>query len=243
MLSSVVLLKLILSTLCIAAAGYLINDYYDVKIDYINKPDRVVIGRELGRRQVILTHTILSSIGILLGFSISWVAGLSCIITAFLLWLYSNNLKRMPLVGNLVVAALVWFSLYYITFPFSVNNKLIIAFAGFAGLTTLIREIIKDMEDIKGDEAFGCKTLPIVLGIAYTKLVLLPLNILLLLVLFFMSQEVPAKGLQSVFYCLILLVLVGAWQAFRADTQKHFSWLSAFWKVIMAVGILSMILF
>ena len=149
----------------------------------------------------------------------------------------------MPLVGNLVVAALVWFSLYYITFPFSVNNKLIIAFAGFAGLTTLIREIIKDMEDIKGDEAFGCKTLPIVLGIAYTKLVLLPLNILLLLVLFFMSQEVPAKGLQSVFYCLILLVLVGAWQAFRADTQKHFSWLSAFWKVIMAVGILSMILF
>src|SRR5688572_18002076 len=92
------------STLLIAAAGYIINDYYDVKIDYINKPERVIIGRKITRRYAILFHVVLSMLGIMLGVHLSWRIGAINIISVFLLWLYSNNLKRLPFIGNLTVA-------------------------------------------------------------------------------------------------------------------------------------------
>jgi len=90
------------STVIIAAAGYIINDYYDVKIDLINKPERVVIGKEVARRYAILSHSILSFIGVAVGFLLNWKIGIINFLSAFLLWWYSNNLKRQPFIGNLV---------------------------------------------------------------------------------------------------------------------------------------------
>src|SRR6185295_4664826 len=81
------------STVIIAAAGYIINDYYDVKIDLINKPERVVIGKEVARRYAILLHSALSFIGVALGFLLNWKIGTTNFFSAFLLWWYSNNLK------------------------------------------------------------------------------------------------------------------------------------------------------
>jgi hypothetical protein len=94
------------STVMIAAAGYIINDYYDIKIDFINKTDRVVIGKSITRRYAILFHTILSGLGILIGAYVSLWIGAVNVISVFLLWLYSNLLKRLPFVGNLSVAFL-----------------------------------------------------------------------------------------------------------------------------------------
>lgn len=90
-------------------------------------------------------------------------------LAAFLLWLYSNRLKRQPFVGNFVVAALTGTTLFLVGEYFGERKYLILSYALFAGFITLIREIIKDMEDMKGDERFGCKTLPIIWGVAHTK--------------------------------------------------------------------------
>jgi len=101
------LLVLASSTAIIAGGGYIINDYYDIKIDLINKPDRVVIGKGIGRRHALLFHSVLSFSGVALGFLLGWRLGLIHIFSSFILWWYSNSLKRQPFVGNFMVALLI----------------------------------------------------------------------------------------------------------------------------------------
>ena len=151
-----------------AAAGYIINDYYDVKIDYINKPERVIVGTVLKRRVVLFWHTFLNFSAIIIGSFLDWKIGAIHFASAFMLWLYSNQLKRLPLIGNFIVALLTGLSISIITLYFGQNPILVHTYALFAFSISLIREIVKDMEDWKGDADFGCKTLPIILGVRKT---------------------------------------------------------------------------
>jgi len=157
------------ATVMITSAGYLINDYYDIKIDFVNKPDRVVVGKELRRRWVILGHTALNITAIAIGFYISIPIGIIMFGAAFMLWLYSNQLKRLAFIGNFVVAILTGTTLILVAEYFHERAYIIACYAIFAAYITLVREIIKDTEDMKGDARFGCKTIPIVMGVAKTK--------------------------------------------------------------------------
>jgi len=235
------LLVLVTSTVIIAAAGYIINDYYDIKIDLINKPQRVVIGKSITRRYALFFHSVLVVIGVGLGFVISWRIGVVNFLSAFLLWWYSNSLKRQPLIGNLVVAVLTSISILLINILYYTDNLLVIIYALFAFFMTLIREILKDMEDLRGDNTFGCKTLPIVWGIRKTKgmiyglLILLAASVLLL----------NARFVQLPFYYFVIFLYVPlgllVLRLIRADTRKDFYWLSQWCKVIMLLGIFSMV--
>jgi 4-hydroxybenzoate polyprenyltransferase len=190
---------LVLSTICTAAAGYAINDYFDVKADYINRPDDVVVGKTISRRKAMLAHIVLCVSGILLGGYVTWSAGVAKFVLIYLfvagmLWLYSFIYKRQFLIGNIIVAfftALVplmplldippVYSAYHQDFAGTgINLNLavewILGFAGFAFLTTLSREIIKDAEDFEGDVAYGCRSLPVVLGSTCTKWVIICTN-------------------------------------------------------------------
>ena len=234
------LFLLSLSTVFIAAGGYIINDYYDVKIDYINKPDRVVIGKSITRRYAILFHIALSVAGIAIGFYLSWkIAGVN-VLSVFLLWLYSNNLKRLPFVGNLTVAFLTGLAVIIVDLFYGKDNSLVLIYALFAFFMTLVREVIKDMEDLKGDNSFGCKTLPIVWGIRKTKILIYVILIVfggVVIVLNQLYQALPFK------YHLIFLFVPLFWlflRLIRADMKKDFTRLSMYCKVIMMLGILSM---
>lgn len=237
------LFLLSLSSVLIAAAGYIINDYYDVKIDLINKPHRVVVGKVLKRRVAMAAHTILNFTGIGLGFLLSWQIGAINFVSALLLWLYSNQLKRMPFIGNFVVAILTGLSIYIIEIFFRSGNLLVVAYALFAFVFTLIREIIKDMEDLKGDATFGCRTLPVVYGLRKTKNVIYVLSLAFLTGLSFLAYIFVGK--EMTLFCLLLIVPLSflAYKLSRADTVKDFSYLSNYCKLIMFLGILSMILF
>src|SRR6187455_1160825 len=125
-LNDVNLFLLSLSTVLIAAAGYIINDYYDVKIDYINKPERVVIGKSITRRFAILFHVLLSVGGISIGLYLSWRLAVINVLSVFLLWLYSNNLKRLPFVGNITVAVLTGLAIYVVDVLYGTQNSLVI---------------------------------------------------------------------------------------------------------------------
>ena len=234
------LLILVVSTMMIAAAGYIINDYYDVKIDLINKPERVVIGKGITRRYALLFHTMLSVSGTGLGFFLDWRIGLFNFASAFLLWVYSNQLKRLPFIGNFTVALLTGLSIFIVNVLYLPPLALVWVYSLFAFFMTLVREIIKDIEDLHGDDTFGCKTLPIVWGIRRTKL------FMYLLLSFFTAVVISihtwVTPLPVTFFLGFLFVPMGlllAWLV-RADTRKDFYRLSQFCKVIMLAGIISM---
>lgn len=236
------LFLLSLSTVLIAAGGYVINDYYDVKIDYVNNPERVVVGKTIHRRFAILFHIALSALGIFVGLFISLKLALVNFLSVAVLWFYSNLLKRLPFIGNFTVALLTGASIAVIILLYHTNVVLILIYALFSFFMTLVREIIKDMEDLKGDNTYGCKTLPIVWGIRKTKIALY------LLILFFSVTVVVINQLYvklDVIYFVMLLFVPLAWlvtRLVRADTKRDYGWLSSFCKVIMLLGILSMTL-
>jgi 4-hydroxybenzoate polyprenyltransferase len=229
------------STAIIAAAGYIINDYYDIKIDLINKPGRVVIGKGITRRYALFFHSVLSLTGIALGFILGWRIGVIHFMSVFLLWWYSNSLKRQPFVGNFVVAWLTAVSVLLVSIVYYSNSPLVIIYALFAFFMTLIREIVKDMEDLKGDNTFGCKTLPIIWGIRKTKWVLYLLLFLLATSVLLLNTRYTQLPLS--YFLIFLFVPLGLLLArlLPADTRKDFYWLSQWCKTIMLLGIMSMV--
>jgi 4-hydroxybenzoate polyprenyltransferase len=234
------LIILATSTAIIAGAGYIINDYYDIKIDLINKPDRVVIGKDIGRRYALLFHTVLSFSGVVLGFLLGWRLALIHSFSSFILWWYSNSLKRQPFVGNFMVALLTGLSILLVNVLYDLNNSFVIIYSLFAFFMTLVREIIKDMEDLKGDNTFGCKTLPIIWGIRKTKVVvyfLLALFSLLVIMINAIYTQMPFYYFLVFLFAPLSLFLFGL---MRADTKQDFYILSQWCKVIMVLGIISM---
>jgi 4-hydroxybenzoate polyprenyltransferase len=239
--SDVNLFMLAFSTGLIAAAGYIINDYYDIKIDFVNKPDRVVVGKTIPRRYALFLHSLQSVAGISIGFLISWKIGILHFLSVFLLWLYSNNLKRQPLAGNVAVGLLTGLSIFVVEVLYNSNNALVIIYAVFAFFMTLVREIIKDMEDLKGDNTFGCQTLPIVWGVAKTKyMVYSVIAALLITVLVINGAYIQLPLLYFLIFLFIPLTVL-VLRLYRADTTKDFAGLSSFCKIIMLLGMLSMI--
>jgi 4-hydroxybenzoate polyprenyltransferase len=181
-------------------------------------------------------------LGILLGVFAGWPIVLINIFATGLLWWYSAALKRLPFVGNLAVALLTGLAIAALNALYRQADFLVFMYALFAFFITLIREIIKDLEDLKGDETYGCKTLPVVWGIRKTKWLILAL-IVVLAATVTMGNIIYHK--LPFIYLIMLLLVPLAWLASRllaADTKKDFTWLSSFCKVIILLGILSMAL-
>ena len=189
-----ILVLLILSTICIAAGGYVINDYFDVKIDRINRPDDMVVTRVISREGAMRWFYVLTAVGITTGLATAWWAHswnllFIYVVIPGLLWFYSASYKRMLLVGNLIVAfisALVPLivaiihadylqHLYGDSLAYTpIIGQLYIWLGGFAlfsFLLTWAREVVKDMEDIEGDREMECRTMPIVWGETASKVV------------------------------------------------------------------------
>jgi 4-hydroxybenzoate polyprenyltransferase len=251
-LLSVPFLLLMASTFLVAAAGYIINDYMDVRLDLINKPTKVIVGNSISRRWAMFLHIILNAMAIILALAINKHIALLVFICAFSLWLYSQFLKKTYLIGNLLVALLTAFTLWIMhIFQQDMMVAGIWVYGIFAFGTTLVREIIKDTEDLRGDQNFKCKTLPIVLGVRKTKEVLLVLHLIILGLTFAFCTSFVALSYSSykiyimfLMYMLILVIipmLVMAWFIKTADVKNDFSRLSALSKWIMIAGIISMI--
>ena len=230
-----------LSTVLIAASGYIINDYYDIKIDLVNKPDRVVIGRYVKRRWALMINQIFNGLGILLGLFISKKVALVNLTAVFCLWLYANQLKRLAFWGNLIVAILTGFSLLILAVYYPGHQKEVWVYAIFSFFITLIREIIKDMEDVKGDEKHGCRTLPIIWGIARTKLLVYVLIASFITTLFILATQLPNQRIAYIFLVMMLPMGFLTYKLVYADKPRDFAFLSDACKVIMLIGVLTMV--
>lgn len=257
-LSSVNFLILVLSTVCIAAGGYVINDFNDLSIDTINKPEKIKYNVEWYNKWCFSAYALFTIAGIAGGCYLTFFQDIKLaltihILSAGLLWFYTPYLKKIPLLANLVISFLTAMSLLIIllcdinSFNELSVRKIIFAYSVFAFVLTLIREIIKDMEDKNGDAAYGRKTLPILIGNKVSKLVVSFLIFLVLFSLLFIQySEKQWEELISFLYvviCIELPLVVLLFLILRADSQKEFHRCSSLSKVIMLSGILSMLVF
>ncbi|MDN3202915.1 geranylgeranylglycerol-phosphate geranylgeranyltransferase [Algoriphagus sediminis] len=231
---------LILSTLIITAAGYMINDYYDVKIDYVNRPNEVIVGKTIKRRVIIVLHTFLNFSGIGLGYLVSPRIALVNFAAAFLLWLYSNELKRRPFIGNFVVALLTALAIFMVGIYYQKSELLIFTYAVFAFYLNLIREIIKDIEDRQGDRKHGCRTLPIAIGFRKTKEVIFVIAFCFVVSIILITLALNQKDLYLYFGGLGIFFLYFLYKIYLGDRREHFTELSKYAKILMLIGTISM---
>ncbi|WP_345112825.1 geranylgeranylglycerol-phosphate geranylgeranyltransferase [Hymenobacter algoricola] len=237
---------LALAALCVAAAGYIINDYYDVKIDAINRPERLVVGRVVNRRHAMLAHLLLSGLGVLVAGLLAPLLGLVNLGSALLLWGYSARFKRLALVGNLSIATLTAALVLLPELQLRTGLPLVWGYALAAFLLTMVREIVKDAEDMRGDAEHDCRTLPIVWGVARTKWVT---GFFLLCLVVFVAGAAGQAGRSGhwLFGGWLLLTVLGPLLLLgrllaRADRRRDFARLSAWCKWIMLAGVVSMVL-
>lgn len=232
---------LMFATAFSAAGGYVINDYYDVKIDSINKPRRVTIDRQFTRGQAILMHQGFSVLAIAIALLCTYRVATLVAVSSALLWLYSNHLKRLPLVGNLVIGLLVAIAILMPQLWLERTTPLGLTVAGLAMVLTWIRELVKDMEDHKGDRTFGCQTLPIVAGIRTSKWVVYGFVMLLGILLATSILAGWVTGLMKYHLWLMLPFMAHfLLQLYKADTVKQFDALSMYAKLLMLAGMASL---
>ncbi len=256
---------LCLSSVLVAAAGYIINDYFDLNIDLVNKPEKMVVDKIIHRRWSIAWHLILSIAGIAIGFYLDittkiFLLGVANCICVMLLFIYSISLKRKFLIGNVIISLLTAWVILVVTWCENDNiintpHHVVISrvlretflFAGFAFIISLVREVVKDMEDIEGDRKYGCRTMPIVWGINATKVfVAVWLIVLITTLVIVQIYAVHLKWWLSITYCIVLIIVPLLWilrKLYTAKTSKDFHTLSSLIKLVMLTGILSMIFF
>lgn len=247
---------------CISAAGYIINDYFDLNIDQINKPQKVIINRFISRRWALFLHIALSFTGIVLCAKVNIEVALLSILVVGILFAYSAMFKKKFLIGNILVAACIAWSIAicaYFDFRSMLLNKIIsgknfdilfntaLVFVVFSFIINLIREIIKDMEDVEGDRRYGCKTMPISWGINPSKVfVAVWLTVLIAMLITVQVYAVRLHWWWPIAYGLLLVLLPIIWifkQLFSAQTPDDFHRLSSAIKWVMLTGVLSMGLF
>ena len=258
---------LVVASVLIAAAGYIINDYFDINIDQVNKPKRNVVDAVVPRRWAMALHFVLSGFGLLFSAYIAWTTNLWYIllgnfVCVVLLFGYSVSLKRKLLFGNIVISLLIaWVILILCIAEIKIatqvlpvvaeaSNKIIrigILYAAFAFISSLIREAIKDIEDMHGDERYGCRTMPIVWGVNATKVYVAVWLIVILALLVILQIYVFRFGWWAAMaYSIVFIILPFVFiflQLFRANTQNNYHRLSNWTKLVMLSRILSMIFF
>lgn len=251
------------ASISIAAGGYVINDYFDVNIDQVNKSGKVIIGTDINRRMAILLHAVFSLTGLLFSFLASSALGNPYIfffnlLAVLLLVLYSTTFKKKLLVGNVLISLLTAWVIGVMTLAEFRTEilfepvwqrllKCTFVYGGFAFVISLIREAIKDMEDLRGDARYDCSTIPIKWGLPaakiYTAVWLAVLSGLILsIAIYLLTFGWWAVALYAVLL-LILPLLYVLKKLVISVTSKHFHRLSSLVKWIMMAGILSMLFF
>ncbi len=241
---------LVLASLLIAGGGYAINDYFDAKIDRVNKPKLVVLDRIIKRRTAMALHIFMTSIGFVVATYVSYDVGMWKMNTIFLfivfaLWFYSTNLKHILLAGNIIIAllaALVPLIVGLFEIPlqnqahpeiikelgfsiFNIPAYWILGYAGIFGVLTLIREITKDIIDVRGDKAYGSNTLPIAIGIKSTKTILISLYVvfsLVLLVIYTAFLSVHSNQIRAIVFALVVGMVAQTAIIFASKTKPRF---------------------
>lgn len=247
-----------ISCILIAAGGYVINDIEDENIDRINKPDKQIIHVFIPKDRALNFYLLLSFFGILGGFYLSYIKGYSYLgiinlIVAGMLYFYSTSYKCIPILGNVIISLLSAFAVFVVVIPepFAKENQgimlMIGAFMFFSFFTTLIRELIKDIEDTEGDKRYGCDTLANKIGQTKSKWVAVFFTFLLFVVL--VAVQIFSKQWESFIPFIYVVILIDLpllrllYLLGKASNKSEFAQASFWLKIVMFTGTLSLAVF
>ena len=272
---------LLIVTILIAASGYIVNDIYDYNLDQINKPEKVVLGKFLKSRDAIKIYMLFNSLAIMLSFFLCIKIKQEIYILVFLLiiyclWLYSKKLKKYKIIGNILIAFFISLSILNVPL-FSYKNILsddrffvfliISIFSVLAFLINVKREIIKDIEDIKGDKLHKIKSLPIIFGTKKSKIVIIIIGIILMFAISsiitfqililrsdllldvggnqFSNPQIWGANYISIIYMFIILIMFFYVELLilNATTKTNFTKASKLLKYLMLLSLLSIPVF
>ena len=257
---------LMAGTVLIAAGGYVINDYFDIKIDRINRPERLIVSASVTKTQAMWCFRILTGLGIVSGLILAWYVRSTTLALVFvlvpgLLWFYSASYKRQFLVGNLIVSlaagmtplivAIANVAVLQMRFPDLLQYTSLVhdlymwlgGFALFAFLTTFVREIIKDLQDLPGDRELECHSMPVVIGVTGTKIVVTVMTAgIIVLILWLNFAVVPFPhgftdlSTRFALYGLAIPMLCALWLVWSAKIESDYRMPQLVWKFVMFIG-------
>ena len=236
------LLMLVLATGAVIAGGYIINNFYDSEKDLINRPNKTMLDKLVSQNTKLSFYFVLNFSAVVMASYVSFKPVLFFSFYIFAIWFYSHKLKKRPIVGN-IVSAILTLTPFFVILVYYYNFKsVILVHATFLFLIIFIRELTKDLENIKGDLTLNYRTVPIVYGEKMSKKIISFLVIATLFPVYFLITRFDIGEMYLYFYmCEILLViyLILLW---RSSTKTQYLWLHNILKFIIVAGVFSILL-
>jgi len=233
---------IVLATICVIASGYIINNFYDSKKDKINKPIKSKIDSIVGQRTKLNIYFLLNFVGVGFALLVSWRAAFFFTVYIFLIWLYCHKLKKYPLTGLFSAATLAILPFFAIFIYYKNFSTIIFTHAAFLFFVLMIRELLKDLENIKGDIAQNYITIPVKYGEHFTKILITILIVFTLDPIYFLWNYPEIGMMKYYFYFVGIIFALFLFLLWRANTKKDFVILHNIIKFIIVVGVLSLML-
>lgn len=236
------LLLLVLASALTIASGYIINNFYDSKKDLINRPNKSMLDRLVRQQTKLYVYFSLNFLVAFLAFLVSWRAFVYFSVYIFLIWFYSHKVKKFTAIGNVMAVLMAILPFFAILLYYKNFYSVIIAHACFLFLLLLIREMIKDLENVKGDLANGYNTIPITYGETVSKKIITFLTIATVFPVYVLIEMYDVGYMDSYFYiCMICLVffLLGLW---KSHTKPQFLKLHNLLKFLIVAGVFCIVL-
>jgi len=224
------------------ASGYIINNFYDSKKDLINRPNKSKIDRLVSQRTKLQVYFTINSVVALLAYLVSFRAAVYFSVYIFLIWFYSHKLKKHPIIGNLTAALLAILPFFAILLYYKNLYPQIFAHAIFLFLLILIREIIKDLENIKGDIANDYRTIPVLFGEIAAKKIITALTIITILPVYLLVDKYDVGYMDIYFYVSLMVLLFFLFYLWKSNSKIHYLQLHIILKIIIVSGVLCIVL-
>ncbi|PZR23689.1 MAG: ubiquinone biosynthesis protein UbiA [Flavobacterium psychrophilum] len=236
------LFLIVLASSLTIASGYIINNFYDAQKDLINRPKKSMLDRLVSQQTKLHVYFSLNLIVVLLAFWVSWRAVFFYSGFIFLIWFYSHKLKKYPLIGNLTAAFLAVLPFFGILMYFKNFYQVIFAHATFLYLLILTRELIKDLENMKGDLVADYRTIPVMFGERVSKIVIMVLTFLTIIPVYLLIDVYDVGYMDTYFYGGMLVIIWFLMLLWKAESQKDYLLLHNILKFLIVAGIFCIVL-
>lgn len=236
------LFMLVLASAATIAGGYIINNFYDSEKDLINRPRKTMLDRLVSQNTKLSFYFVLNFLAVIAASYVSFRAVVFFAIYIFGIWLYSHKLKKIPFIGNLVAAVLAITPFFAVFIYYKNLDTVIFVHASFLFLVIMMRELVKDLENIKGDLAQNYKTIPIVYGTNTSKWLLTILAGLTIIPIYFFVNDFAMGYMHFYFYASVILLLLFLLVLWRSKEKLHYLMLHTILKFIIVAGVFSILL-
>lgn len=228
---------LVLASAATIAGGYIINSFYDIEKDRINRPMKSMLDGVVSQNTKLSLYFILNFMAAFMASYVSFRAVVFFSLYIFGIWFYSHKLKKLPLIGNLT-SAILTITPFFAIFLYYKNFELVIfVHAIFLFLIIAMRELTKDLENIKGDLTLDYKTIPVVYGVRASKVMLTILGVLTLVPGIILINYFPIGKMTYFFYASIVLLVLFEILLWRSNAKFHFLILHNILKIIILAGV------